>query len=207
MAVQASAKLRLASRPIKADRIVATTPMEMNSASLSLVPKAAMAKSLSHGGVKSMMAEPSAKNGEDALLKNAEANWAAANMSAAEQIPATAWNTRTLLLRFCQMPTATHLMCCDPCSPAERRGITTHSVFGTGSGADWNRLQEFLHSHSDWTMMGSVVGAGEPVAGSTVIPKCVMSCIGSETMIMPLASPPVSIPAGTAPSAEISHSS
>ncbi len=52
-----------------------------------------MAKSLSHGGVKSMMADPSAKNGEEALLKNAEANWATANISAAEQKPATAWNT------------------------------------------------------------------------------------------------------------------
>ncbi|MFB9668835.1 hypothetical protein [Glutamicibacter nicotianae] len=38
-----------------------------------------------------MMADPSAKNGEEALLKNAEANWATENMSAAEHIPATAW--------------------------------------------------------------------------------------------------------------------
>src|SRR5690606_11218894 len=125
-------------------RMVAAMPIEMNNASLSLVPKVAIAKSFSHGGVKSIMVEPSAKNGDEALLKNAEANWATANMTAAALKPATAWKIRMLLPCLLDVPTPTHRMRYEPCSPAVRRGTTTHSVFGTSSAADWIRRQGFV---------------------------------------------------------------
>ena len=54
--------------------MVTTTPMEMKSASLSLVPKVAMAKSLSHGGVRSMNTDPIATKGAEEVAKNADTN-------------------------------------------------------------------------------------------------------------------------------------
>ncbi|MCY1181596.1 hypothetical protein D9M73_221090 [compost metagenome] len=70
----ASAKLRRAKIPSRTAAMATITPMEMKSASLSLVPKVAIAKSLSHGGVRSMNTDPMATSGADEVAKNAETN-------------------------------------------------------------------------------------------------------------------------------------
>ena len=48
-----------------------------------------MAKSFSHGGVKSMNVDPSATKGAEEVAKNTETNCATANRTAAEMNPAS----------------------------------------------------------------------------------------------------------------------
>jgi hypothetical protein len=65
-------------------------PIPANSAALSPVPKVAMAKSLSHGGVKSMKVEPSAITGAARAVKNAPISSATERTTAAAATPASA---------------------------------------------------------------------------------------------------------------------
>jgi len=58
-------RLRRHRMPAAAPNTIITAPMPNSSASLSLVPKVLIAKSLSHAGVRSMKLLPTARYGED----------------------------------------------------------------------------------------------------------------------------------------------
>ncbi len=66
------------------------TAMPTNRASLSLVPKVAIAKSFIHDGVKSMKVEPRAITGVARAVKNAPTSSATDSTTAAAATPASA---------------------------------------------------------------------------------------------------------------------
>lgn len=72
MQAAATAKLRPAKIPSKTAAAATTAPIEIKSATLSLVPKVAMAKFLSHGVVRSMNTDPMATKGADEVAKKAD---------------------------------------------------------------------------------------------------------------------------------------
>lgn len=68
-----SARLRAVASPTVAAKRAAVIDKVMNRKSLSLVPNKPMARSLSHGGVKSMIVDPRATRGDEAVPKNVDA--------------------------------------------------------------------------------------------------------------------------------------
>src|SRR6185312_13010974 len=81
-------------------------------------------------------------------------------------------------------------------------GCASCLYFGAGAGTDWKP------GYKGWSRMGVVVGWGEPPAGSTVMPMWVAPSRGPSSSWTLAAASEVSMShAGTAPCAEMNHSS